>query len=75
MKAREPGQYHITLVPLAMFDSWAKSHPDCTLSLQYISGLLVVNIMHPPHDGVADIIDAHIVQIVHSMCPQNDMEV
>ena len=75
MKAREPGQYHITPVPLATFDSWANSHPDCTLSLQYTPGLLVVNIMHPPHDGVAGIIGAHIVQVVHSMCPQNDAEV
>ena len=75
MKNREPGEYHITPVHLATFDSWAKSHPDMTLSLQYTPGLLVVNVMLPQHEGAAGIIGTHIVKVVDRMCPQNDAEV
>ena len=75
LKNREPEEYHITSVPLAMFNSWTKFYPDFALSLQYISGILVVNVMLLLYEGAADIITTHIVKVVNRIYLQNNAEV
>ena len=72
---RKPAEYRFYPVPVQVFDSWAQTSPQFPFPVQFYNKTLVVNIMLPPHDRTAGIIEHHIATVVDRMCPLMDAEI
>src|SRR5271163_3884178 len=69
---RAPGTLKITNVPVAVFDTWAQSHQDARLRVQFSETTLVISMPSKLDDGTASVIAAHIAKTVESMCTAGD---
>jgi hypothetical protein len=72
---REPGILKVTDVPLAIFDTWAKSNENHKIKAQFMGDTLVLTMASKLYDGSAAWIAEHIKETVRNMCPARDARV
>ena len=65
---RTPGEYSIYPVDEQTITAWIDRNPDYQHSIQYANKIVVVVVMHPPHDRSASIIIQEIKAEVDRMC-------